>query len=484
MTIYETPQSRCRCGVATAEITPPPGIYHRMWGAATHDRAEGVHRPLEATVLFLAEETETGESAADASQQQWLIALDHCVLGIEELDILRKATVAAVGAPPDSITVVCSHTHGAGLLLHSREELPGGECIPAYWQRVGQLVAALAQQARGRAETARIAYGVGRCDLARRRDFWDAEREQFVCGFDPAGEADDTLVVGRITSEDDRLLATFVNYACHPTTLAWDNRRISPDFVGAMRTTIQQRYAAPCLFLQGASGDLGPRDGFVGDSEVADRNGRWLGYAAISALESLPPPQTRAEYQGPVVSGATIGTWRHVPLPESRREDLGRWNVRRWACPLPYRSELPTRAAAEAELEKRQAEERAAAEADDPVRFRDARALVERQTRLLARLRLLPDGDAFPLQIAAWRMGDALWLAVQGEPYEWLQTELRRRVAPQPLIVATIAHEWGASYLPPRSAYGKGIYQESVAVLAPGCLETLVEQIAGELDSL
>ena len=40
----ETPQSICRFGIAVGDITPPVGIYHRMWGAATHERAEGIHR--------------------------------------------------------------------------------------------------------------------------------------------------------------------------------------------------------------------------------------------------------------------------------------------------------------------------------------------------------------------------------------------------------------------------------------------------------
>src|SRR2546423_14288999 len=38
-------------GVAREDITPPPGIYARSWGAAKHDVAEGVHRPLTLTCL-------------------------------------------------------------------------------------------------------------------------------------------------------------------------------------------------------------------------------------------------------------------------------------------------------------------------------------------------------------------------------------------------------------------------------------------------
>src|SRR5690606_7005809 len=100
----------------------------------------------------------------------------------------------------------------------------------------------------------------------------------------------------RITDTAGALMATIVNYACHPTTLAWENRHISPDFPGALRELVQQATGAPCLFLQGASGDLGPREGFSGELELADRNGRQLGYAALSAFESLPPPVSRYVY--------------------------------------------------------------------------------------------------------------------------------------------------------------------------------------------
>ena len=36
-----------------------------------------------------------------------------------------------------------------------------------------------------------------------------------------------------------RTLGTIVNYACHPTTLAWQNTLVSPDYVGALREVVE-----------------------------------------------------------------------------------------------------------------------------------------------------------------------------------------------------------------------------------------------------
>src|SRR4029078_824309 len=90
--------------------------------------------------------------------------------------------------------------------------------------------------------------------------------------------ADDTLLVARATDDGGRVLATLVNYACHPTTLAWDNKLLSPDFVGAMREILEHAFAAPALFLQGAEGEISPREQYTGDTAVGDRQGRILGH--------------------------------------------------------------------------------------------------------------------------------------------------------------------------------------------------------------
>lgn len=481
ITEFETPQSRCRFALAWADITPPVGIYHRMWGAAKHERATGVHRPLRATVAVF--------EAADShllspATRQILLALDHCVLGAVEHEQLVSHLAQASGQPKEGILVVFSHTHGAGLLGLERASLPGGDLIPGYLRSVAESGAALVRESVARLAPVGIVYGQGYCSLAAHRDFFDEERKQFVCGFNPGAPADDTVLVARVTREDGELLATVVNYACHPTTLAWDNTLISPDYVGAMREVVEQATGAPCLFLQGASGDLGPREGFVGDTAVADRNGRQLGFAALSALTALPAAGTRFRYTGPVVSGATLGSWAHEPLPASEAERKKLWQLCRWRELLQYRPGQPSTEQVEAALEQFQADENAARAVGDARRAADGRAMAERKRRLLHRLSQLPPGDAFPLQAVLWRMGDAYWLGVQGECYSLLQTELRRRFPGTPIVVASVAADWGASYLPSAQSYGSGIYQESIAVVAAGSLEQLIGSVATRIGVL
>jgi hypothetical protein len=477
-TVVETPQTRCRVGLARGDITPPVGIYHRMWGAAVHDRAEGVHRPLLATVLWL----EPIEASGGRPSRQLVVAIDHCILeGPEQLK-LRQAVAAATQTPLDEVSICLAHTHGAGWMSRSRAGLPGGELIGPYLDRLAEQLAELAVAAGNTLAPGTIVFGHGRCGLAAHRDYWDDAAGRFVCGFNPAGAADDTLLVGRITDEAGVIRAALVNYACHPTTLAWDNRSISPDWVGAMRETVENAVGGMCVFLQGASGDLGPREGFVGDTATADRNGRQVGYAALAALEGLPPPLTRYVYAGPVVSGTHIGTWRHEPLDELSRGNKAAWRWEHQIIDLAYRPDLPTIEETKRQRAEFESQEREAQAAGDAAKARDSRAKVEQMTRQLARLETLPAGKTFPLRVTVGRLGDVLWVLVPGELYQTFQQTLRKRFAPRAVLVATLTNDWHPGYIPEASSYGKGIYQEVISALAPGTLEALTESIAQALE--
>lgn len=475
MNYVDTPQTRCRAGVARGDITPPVGIYHRMWGASVHDRATAVHRPLLATLLCL----EPPDGVTEF--RQLIVALDHCILDGVEMERIREAIGRAVSLETGHIHVALSHTHGSGWMSRTRAHLPGGDMIGPY---LDGLVERLAELARGAVEGVRpatITYGHGRCALAAHRDFLDVKLNRFVCGFNPGGAADDTVLVARVTAENDAVLATVVNYACHPTTLAWDNSALSPDYVGAMREIVEQHTGAPCVFLQGASGDLGPREGFVGDWAVADRNGRQLGFAVLSALEALPPAGTRFVYAGPVVSGTTIGTWKHEPVDAAAPARQSRWQCLRWTVDLPYRHDLPTLAETKQDQAHWEAHEAAAPDAE---RARECRARVEQARRQIARLTVLPAGKTFPYAVSLLQLGESRWLFVPGELYQTFQQTLRQRFPDLPLVVATVTGDWQPGYLPPASSYGYGIYQDVIAAVGAGAMEVLIEAIARRISGV
>jgi len=473
-TRVKTPQARCKIGFARADITPPVGIYHRMWGAALHDRATGVHRPLTATAMHL--------EPLDGGAKLVVLGLDHCILDGSEIANIRNR-VGRTG--PDDVMVALSHTHGSCWMSRTRGALPGGDLIGPYLDMLVDICDHVAKKAAGSAHPATLVFGTGRCDLARERNFYDANSKQFVCGFNPDGVSDDTVLVAKaVADHTGDVLGRVVNYACHPTTLAWQNTLISPDYVGAMREVVEFNTEAPCLFLQGASGDLGPKDGYVGDVSLADRNGRQLGFAALSALESLPPPETHFDFAGPVVSGATLGSWKHTPVADDEREALAVWGTKRFVVALPYRLDLPKADATKAELAKWEAEEAAARAANDGARVSKCRAMAEQMTRQLARLAAMPHGPAYPYRVAVSRVGGSVWVFCPGELYQVFQVTLRERFPNVAVMIATVTNDWQPGYLPAASSYGYGIYQEVIAAVSAGALETVLEAVSREIRAL
>jgi hypothetical protein len=389
------------------------------------------------------------------------------------------------GVERSQIIVFFSHTHAAGLMGNERVDLPGGELIPQYLADVADAISDGIREASEQLQPAVLTYGTGRCDLATNRDFKDETLGRYVCGFNSAGEADDTVGVVRLAKASDHsTLATIVNYACHPTTLAWDNTLISPDYPGAMCEVIEAATDAPCFFIQGASGDIGPRHGFVGDTEVADRNGRQLGHAVLSALEGLPPVDANMKYGGAVISGATIGSWGYDESSAAQREQASVWREQRSEVALNYRDDLPRHDELQQEAADWKVKETAAVEAGDADAARDARAMIERMTRRLVRVAHLDDADSYPYPIRLWKMGDAVWVALDGEHYNVLQRNLRNHFPDVPLIIGTLANGSDVWYLPDEDSYGKGLYQEDASILTKGSLEKLEAALIEQIDQL
>ena len=441
-------------GVARRDITPPVGIYARNWGAAKHDAAEGIHRPLTLTALTLQE-------ARDA-QPLVLVAAD---LGwwrdAETERSVRGPVLEALRLDPARLMFNLSHTHSGPGMSQTLADLPGGRLIAPYMERVRAAAVEAVREALASAQFAALEWTQGRCDLARNRDLRDPQRPRVVCGFNPGAPADDTVLIGRVTRDDGRVLATLVNYACHPVTLAWENRLISPDYVGALREVVEARTEAPCLFLQGASGELEPAEEYVGDTDIADAHGRRLGHAVLSALEGMLPPRTELRFGGVIESGAPLAVWSRAP-----REIPHTLGARMLETALAIKQEYPPAAELERQL---------AACAD--------RVLGERLRRKLAVRRSLGDGAKTPCRLWLWKLGAAYLAGVPHEAYSHLQTELRRRFAPRAVAVLNLVNG-STGYLPPAELYDEDLYQVWQSPFERGCLEQVLEACADGMKTL
>jgi hypothetical protein len=434
-----------------------------------------VHKPLWADVLTL--------GPADGSPRLLRAYADLVQLAQQQHDELISAMSKAASVPSQGTILSYSHTHASGLFTPDRANMPGGEMIPGYLAEMRAKLATACREAAENMHEVFITYATGQCNMAGNRDYWDEKNGIFVCGYNPDEPADDTLIVGRITDVDGHLVGTMVNYACHATTLAWENKLISPDFVGAMREMVEEHTGAPCIYAQGACGDLGPRYSYTGDTAVADQNGRWLAYAALSALESMGPAGTDLSYQGPVISGATLGTWGHVPFTDERLEQVSQFDGGTFVVKLPQktRPDVKTLQQEKADWLARQQEADARG---DTIAARDFGARAERARRWIARVNSLPEGTTFPIQFSAHRMGDSVWVTCGGEPYSLLQNELRRRFPKAVILVSPVSGNLAAAYLLPTDRYGRGLYQEEPSNMAPGSLEKLVDAIAQRTNNL
>lgn len=439
---------RGRIGLARTDITPPAGIYARNWGAAAHDTADSIHRPLTLTALTI---TSTVDAVplvlVDADLGWWKTP--------QTFADFRDQLIEAAGLEPSRLIFALSHTHAGPPLMQADPSLPGSDLLEEWMQLLMSRTVQAIEDAIASQEESVLDWHTGSCGLATNRDLPDPDPEQnrVLCGYNPSAPADSTLIVGRISDLSGKLRGTLVNYACHPTTLAWDNTAISPDYVGAVRQTMEDINGVPAMFLLGACGDLAPRYQYVGTPETADRHGRQLGFAGLATLQDMEPPGTRLAWQEVVESGAPLAAWRHEANDISSNLVAHQSHVQ-----LPLK-DWPT--------------------AEELERQREAcsdRALEERLRRKRDIRRSIGDGNTFDLSVYAWRLGDAVLVGSCCEPYSVLQQELRRRFPDRILLCMNLING-SIGYLPPAELYDTDVYPVWQTPFDRGSLELTLESM-------
>ena len=218
-----------QAGAATVDITPPTG--YAMWGyAARKDQPSvGVRDPLRARALVLA----VGDKR----------------LALVSLDLGRaptRSSMAAIrkrvkSAGIDTVFLVASHSHHGPVL--ELDDWPNKEkpYVRQLEQKLGDVILTAAKAL----QPARLGVGSKQTKLNRNRQ---SKRDD--------ASVDRELLVLRIEDRDGKVIAHAVNFAAHPTLRSFDERKFSADYPGVVADLVEKETKAPCLFLQGAAGDL------------------------------------------------------------------------------------------------------------------------------------------------------------------------------------------------------------------------------------
>jgi len=226
-----------KAGYAQKDVTPQ--VPMPMWGySARKDRmSEGSLDPLMAKAIVI-------EAQSDRVA---LVGLD---MGRAPTTSMMEQIRAAIRekANVEHVLIVGSHTHhGPVLELTDREGFGKGRFDPAvgYLKTLPEMISSTIIEAASRLQPARI--GITSADVPYNRNRHTKRNP-------PA--RDPLLAVIRFDDLDGKPIAILVNFAGHPVMTDGQILKFSADYPGYMMKHVEREMGAPCVFIQGASGDM------------------------------------------------------------------------------------------------------------------------------------------------------------------------------------------------------------------------------------
>jgi hypothetical protein len=256
-----------RAGAASAEITPPIG--YPMWGyAARHDSpTTGILDPLKArAVVFSAQSTKLAVVSLDLGRPPVRSSTQSI------RDRLKQAGISEV-------MLVASHTHHGPIL--ELDSWPDAKS--PYTRALEDKLVELIRAADRASQPAR--WGIAAAETTFNRNRQSKRSEPPVDGM---------LSVIKVESLEGKPIAHLVHFAAHATMHPAGVFQFSADWPGAMTGLAEKETGVPCLFLQGAAGDLSanPPPGVRGPTAFGEAVGR----AALEQISKIKcDTQTRPD---------------------------------------------------------------------------------------------------------------------------------------------------------------------------------------------
>ncbi len=437
-----------RAGAAVADITPPVGGLMDGYGGR-FEGSKGVHDALMARVVVL----ERGGTR---------IAIVSCDLLGMHRDITARIRERAVaqGIAPEGVVVAATHDHAG----------PHGLRGGMFSNLNEDLAAALVEKVSG-AITEAVA-GLRPATLSVRKVYLDTVS---MNRRDPDWPIDPILRLALLEGEDGPI-TSILNFACHATVLSGKNMMLSGEFPGAASRLLLEQTGAPCVYLNGACGNVNPvwvRQDF----DSVERVGQVIGGQALRMIGEM-----RTLAPGQRVHNIRWDEFPEKPVPGRLVEPRLR--------ALREEIEIPLRAFGTDEeyaAQSRELEEKAAALPERPAERREVMAQLSRvQTERWAAAWGRQKGETSQrTEVQAVSLGDGLaLLALPGEFFVETGETIRRSVAqgpsPEPargvsdLFLACYANDY-IGYVVPPEAFEQGGYEPGVTFCPPEAEAIIVD---------
>jgi hypothetical protein len=406
------------------------------------------------------------------------VELELVVIYDQECDAIATAVGAELGIPPENVRVSLSHNHNGPPQSTWNWVNQGLDALAAYYATLPHLCASAAREAKLSMRPAHMGWGRGESHAAvNRREI--APNGRLITGVNPEGPIDPEVLVVRFDDEDGDPIAAIVGYTMHPTFLGPTNSMLSPDWPGHMRRVFEEATGAVCLFVQGATGDIGPGPkGFTDRIDHVRALGGQVGAEAAKVWFGLDVPAVRYEHDRIWESGASLGKWKAVPVDEPEPV------VRTLATTvdLPLRPQIPV-AEAQAHLDglrDKIASLKASGAPDaevEAVMFETKRA-----SFVVGRSKAFEGKTSTPVKLHLVRIGPVVIAGSEGEPFHQTGIEIK---AASPFPATWFGGYTGgwSGYIATREEFPRGGYEvgnsaftiDAADVLAKGAIDALNE---------
>jgi hypothetical protein len=442
---------------------------HASWGAQVHVLPDGIERDLYATVLVV----------DDGNERAAYCELEVVIISREESDAIRAAVAAELEISPEQVRACVSHNHAGPPPSAWNWTKIGQEALDGYYALLPSLLAGAARAAKLAMRPARMGWGRGESHVAvNRRE--TAPNGRTVTGVNPDGEIDPEVLVVRFDGLDGEPIASIVGYTMHPTFLGPTNRMISSDWPGHMRKVVEQVTGAPCLFAQGATGDIGPGPkGFTDDLKALHAVGGQVGCEAARVFLSLDLPPVTYEHERIWESGAPLGKWKAVPAEE--------------VAPVVRARRVVVNLSLDEQMTIDEAEGRvAAAQANlDDLKERGAPSseieaatfVTKRANMTLFRSMEYYGKKSTPVELHLFQIGPVVFAGVEGEPFSQTGLRIKRESPFAATWFGGYTGGW-AGYVPTPEERPRAGYEVDTAPFAEHAATELADQVIAALNNL